>query len=103
MSRRIGRSAAVSIVAPVLAVGIGSGLAMHGDDDEASVTGPQADAATAAALKAAGGGTVAEVERDAENGSTWEVEVTRRDGTTVEVRLDDSYRPMTIEKDDEGQ
>ncbi len=54
-----------------------------GDDGDAgnvSVTGPQAERATAAALEDTGGGTANSVERDGENGATWEVEVTRPDG-----------------------
>lgn len=56
-----------------------------------SATGPEASAATAAALRVTGGGTANSVERDGEDGATWEVEVTRPDGTTVDVRLDERY------------
>jgi len=41
------------------------------------------------------------VERDSENGATWEVEVTRTDGTTVDVRLDESFHEVVIEGDSE--
>ena len=41
-----------------------------------------------AALAETGGGRVNAVERDSEHGATWEVEVTKLDGSTVDVRLD---------------
>jgi outer membrane lipoprotein SlyB len=41
------------------------------------------------------------VERDGENGATWEVEVTKTDGKTVDVRLDESYELVVVEGDDE--
>ena len=41
------------------------------------------------------------VERDGENGATWEVEVTKPDGSTVDVRLDESYGLVVVEGDDE--
>ena len=61
----------------------------------------QADDATAAALEATGGGTANSVERDSENGATWEVEVTKTDGDTVDVRLDENYEVVVIEGDHE--
>ncbi|MBL8778260.1 MAG: PepSY domain-containing protein [Acidimicrobiales bacterium] len=89
----------------VLAVGLSGGavaLAGGGDGGEGTVTGAGADRATAAALEATGGGQAHSVERDTENGATWEVEVTRPDGTTVDVRLDDSYGVVVIEGDSEA-
>lgn len=82
---------------PVSGVAVASG----GDDGDENVTGPRADAATAAALEATDGGTANSVELDSENGATWEVEVTRNDGTTVDVRLDENYRVVVIEGDAE--
>ncbi len=94
------------IGAAAVAVGAaaaGGGIALAGSGNgEGSVTGPQADAATAAALAATGGGHANSVERDSENGATWEVEVTKTDGTTVDVRLDEAYRVVVIEGDSES-
>jgi len=75
-----------------------------GDDGPAShnYTQQQADAATRAALDATGGGTANSVERDSENGATFEVEVTKPDGKTVDVRLDSDYAIVTIEGDSEA-
>jgi hypothetical protein len=46
-------------------------------------------------------GTANSVERDSENGATWEVEITGSDGRTVDVRLDESYRVVAVEGDGE--
>ena len=72
----------------------------HGERGE-SATGPQAARAKAAALEATKGGEVNAVERDGENGATWEVEVTKTDGQTVDVRLDQAYQPIVVEGDQE--
>lgn len=81
----------------------GGGVAVAtGDDAERNVTGPRGDAATAAALKAVPGGHANSVELDSEDGATWEVEVTRPDGNTVDVRLDEAYNVVVIEGDTEG-
>jgi hypothetical protein len=102
MRKRTTVGATVAGVA-VLAIG-GSALASVGGDDDGdgSLTGKQADQATQAALAATHGGTANSVERDGENGATWEVEVTRTDGTTVDVRLDEQYHVVVIESDDES-
>jgi uncharacterized membrane protein YkoI len=71
-------------------------------DSDANVTGPDADKATAVALEITGGGKVNSVERDTENGATWEVEVTEPDGTTVDVRLDVNFELVIVETDSEG-
>jgi len=93
----------IGAVALVLAGAVGTTAAVAGGDDgEGRVTGPQADRATAAALEITGGGTANAVERDSEDGATWEVEVTRPDGTTVDVRLDDRFRLVVVEGDSEG-
>ena len=84
------------------AVAVGGGVAVASSDDDATVTGPQADRATRAALEATHGGTANSVERDSENGATWEVEVTKKDGHTVDVRLDETYGVVVIEGDSES-
>ena len=82
----------------------GVAVAGNGDDGAAShqYTQQQADAATEAALEATGGGTANSVESDTENGATYEVEVTKPDGDTVDVRLDENYEVVVIEGDGEG-
>jgi hypothetical protein len=96
--QRIAAAAVIGIVV----VGAGAGVAAaSGDDGDNTVTGSQADKATQAALVQTHGGEANSVERDTENGATWEVEVTRTDGRTVDVRLDDSYQLVVIEGDSE--
>jgi uncharacterized membrane protein YkoI len=82
------------------AAGTGAEVAA-GDDDDGTVTGPAAERAIAAALSATDGGRANSVERDSEDGAVWEVEVTRRDGSTVDVRLDGDLRVVVIEGDHE--
>jgi uncharacterized membrane protein YkoI len=90
-------------VAAVAALGVGgAAIAQAGGESEKSATGPQADQAKAAALKITHGGTANAVERDSENGATWEVEVTKRDGKTVDVRLDQNYDLVVVEGDSES-
>jgi hypothetical protein len=90
------------VIAGALAAGAGGAIAVAGGDSEGGVTGPQADRAIRAALEATGGGTANAVERDSENGATWEVEVSTPEGNTVDVRLDDRYRLVIIEGDQES-
>jgi len=71
------------------------------ESGDETVTGSGADKATAAALKVTGGGTANSVERDSENGAVWEVEVTKPDGNTVDVRLDEGYGLVVVEADSE--
>lgn len=78
----------------------GGDKAEQGEQDE-SVSGPQANRAKEAALEVTKGGEVNAVERDGEDGATWEVEVTKTDGQTVDVRLDQAYQPVVVEGDSE--
>ncbi len=89
--------------AAVLAVGgVGGALAFGGGDEgEGTLSGPQADQAIAAALRITGGGTANAVERDGEKGATYEVEVTKPDGVTVDVRLDADYGLVVVDGDSE--
>lgn len=86
----------------VLAAGLaGVGKAVGVGDSDENQTGPAADRARAAAIKIIPGGKVNAVERDSEQGATWEVEVTRPDGKTVDVRLDASYKQVGVDGDSE--
>jgi hypothetical protein len=100
MTKRLTVTAASAAVA-VLGLGIGSAVAARGDDDGATAATPAGQRAVAAALKATAGGTANAVERDSENGATWEVEVSKPGGGTVDVRLDASYGVVVIESDSE--
>ncbi|MFI8527301.1 PepSY domain-containing protein [Promicromonospora sukumoe] len=79
-----------------------AGASTGGEDDGAvshAYTSDQAGTATEAALAATGGGTANSVETDGENGATYEVEITKPDGATVDVRLDQNFEVVVIEGD----
>jgi hypothetical protein len=84
----------------VLAIG-GGGAALAVGGSDSSASGPTAHKAVAAALAATGGGRANSVERDDENGATYEVEVTKTDGSTVDVRLGADFHVIVIESDSE--
>jgi hypothetical protein len=85
------------LVLALSAGGVGAAVAAGGDEDaREQVSGPGADKARSAAL-AAHPGTANSVERDEENGATWEVEITGEDGRTVDVRLDENYKVVVVE------
>ena len=88
-------------VLAIAAAGAGTAIATS-NDGEGGATGPGADQAKSAALKITNGGHANAVERDSENGATWEVEVTKPDGNTVDVRLDQNYQLVVVEGDHEG-
>ncbi|MGI8779153.1 MAG: PepSY domain-containing protein [Solirubrobacteraceae bacterium] len=102
MNRTRTRTITTAAVAAVLAAAGGTGYAVAaGDDGDFAAAGSGADRARAAALALVPGAKANGVERDSENGATWEVEVTRADGATVDVRLDASYDLVVVEDDRE--
>jgi hypothetical protein len=56
----------------------------------------------AAAVAYLGAGRAGSVELDGEHGATYDVEVHRADGSTVDVWLDDGFTPIASELDSEG-
>jgi hypothetical protein len=100
MSSRTKKITALTAAAIALALGGATWAIAGSGDDDASVSGPGADWAKAAALARLGGGTANSVERDNEDGATWEVEVTK-DEKTVDVRLDAAYKVIVVEGDSE--
>jgi hypothetical protein len=89
-------------VLALVAGGAGTAIATSGGD-EGGATGPGADLAKVAALTIYPGGHANSVERDSENGATWEVEVAKPDGGSVDVRLDQNYQLVVAEADSEDQ
>jgi len=71
-------------------------------DDGGHLTGSDLDAASAAALEAAGSGTVLEAEVGDDGQSAYEVEVRLDSGDTVEVRLDASFGVIDVSGEDDG-
>ena len=90
-------------VAMLLALGAAGIAYANGGGSEEQLTGPEADKAKSAAIAAVGGGTVTEVERDDGNGTgAFEVEVTRDDGSQLEVHLDGDYNVVGQQADEDG-
>ena len=95
---------AIAAVA-VLAVGgtAIAGAAGGGDDDasDQAISGQALDRASAAALAETGGGKVTETEVGDEEGA-YEVEVTRADGSQVDVHLNKDFRVLGSVADNDG-
>jgi uncharacterized membrane protein YkoI len=70
-------------------------------DTSKAITGDAKATAESAALAKTGGGEVNQTELDNENGATYEVEVTKTDGSTVDVRLGDKFDVIAVESDSE--
>ena len=97
----------ILILAGVIAATAAGGAAIAGatsggDDDgrEQAITGSALERASAAALKETGGGKVTETEAGDEEGA-YEVEVTRADGSEVDVHLDEAFSVINSEADHE--
>jgi len=87
----------------VLIVAGGAGIAQAVSGDGAQVTGPAAEKAAAAALEAAGGGIVLEVEgQDGDGRGVYEVEIRREDGSQVEIHLSAEFEPVGSAADDDS-
>jgi uncharacterized membrane protein YkoI len=85
-----------------LAVAMAGGIAAAagGGDTDQELTGATRDRAVAAALAATGGGTVLETEAG-DDGAAYGVEVRLADGRQVEVNLDESFKVVGREADED--
>lgn len=102
--RKRAKIAVAGLAAAVVAAG-GVGVATAGgggDDAERPIGGAALDRASAAALDHVGGGRVTDTEVGDED-SLYEVEVTREDGTRVDVQLDSGFGVVGDEADDESE
>jgi uncharacterized membrane protein YkoI len=98
MSKR-NKIVAVGIAAVALAAGgVGIATATGGGDSEQPISGGALDQAEAAALEHTGGGTVTDTEMGDEE-SFYEVEVSRDDGSQVDVQLDRDFNVVGDESD----
>ena len=79
----------------------GAGFAIAGGGDDQPLTGSDLDEATAAALEHTGGGTVIETEVG-DDGAAYGVEIRLDDGRVVEVALDERFRVIGQESDDDS-
>ena len=102
MSRQKKILAAVLAVLVVAAGGVGVAVATGGDDNEAPISGNALNRASAAALDHVGGGEVTETETGDEE-SYYEVEVTKPDGSQVDVQLNRDFEVVGGEADDENE
>ncbi len=98
MRRRFAFMAAVIVGVAALSAGFAIAAGRDGDKP---LTGAALEKATAAALAHARGGTVTETEVG-DNGAAYSVEIRRDDGTEVEVNLDEQFRVVGQEVEDDG-
>ncbi len=99
------RSKVLIVGASALALaagGAGIASATGSGDDSHPIAGKALDEASAAALQASGGGTVTDTEVGDEE-SFYEVEVTKADGSQVDVQLDRGFNPVGQSADTESQ
>lgn len=96
------RKLIIAVVAVLGLLGAGTGvvLASAGDDDR-PLQGTALDRATAAALEHVGGGTVIETETG-DDGAAYGVEIRKDDGSVTEVNLDENFKVIGAEADDDG-
>jgi uncharacterized membrane protein YkoI len=96
------RTVAVVTVALVAIGALSTGIAIAaGGDDDRPLTRSTLENANVAALEHTGGGTVIETEVG-DDGAAYGIEVRRDDGSVVEVSLDESFRVIGDETDDDG-
>ena len=100
--RYVGIGAAV---AAIVAGGVGVAGAVGGGESDQPVTGSEAEKAKAAAIEAAGGGSVTEIEyQDGDGAGLYEVEVLKPDGSQVEVHVNGSFGDVgTVADDDDSE
>jgi uncharacterized membrane protein YkoI len=102
MNRKLKRTIMAGAALLALALG-GAALAgaSGGEDSEKPITGGTLDKASAAALAHTGGGAVTDTEVGDEEGY-YEVEVTRADGSQVDVHLNQAFEVVSQVDDEES-
>jgi hypothetical protein len=96
------------IGASVLALGVAGGgaIAVAGSEDDQTLQGSTASKARAAALQHTGGGKAGVVEDESgdkeERGASYGVEVTKPDGSKVDVFLDGDFKPLREASNEDG-
>src|SRR5918996_3993629 len=85
----------------IAAVAGGAGFAIAGGGEEQPLAGSDLEQATAAALEHTGGGTVVETEVG-DDGAAYGVEIRLDDGRVVEVALDERFRVIGQESDEDS-
>lgn len=96
------RKLIVAVVAVLALLGAGTGVVLaSGGDDDKPLAGRALDQATSAALQHVGGGTVVETEVG-DDGAAYGVEIRKDDGSVVEVNLDENFKVIGAESDEDG-
>jgi uncharacterized membrane protein YkoI len=98
MNRRTKWIATGAVAAAALGIGSGIAVASSADDDQPPISGNALEHATKVALAETGGGRVTGSEVGDEEGA-YEVEVTKDDGTKVDVHLDRDFKVIDAEPD----
>jgi len=93
--------AALALGGTAIAGAAGGGGSEGGKEKDKAITGSALDQASAAALKSTGGGKVTGTEAGDEE-SYYQVEVTRSDGTQVDVQLDRGFNVLGSKAEHEG-
>lgn len=101
MNTRRLRSKRVAIPAVAAAALIGVGGVAWGSAGDGELTGADLDRASRVALEAVGEGEVTETEVGDEEGA-YEIEVTKADGSQVDVHLDESFEVISLDPDDDS-
>ena len=94
--------AGVVVAAIAVAIIAATSLTFAGGDSEDPITGDALERASEAALAHTGGGTVTDTEVGDEE-SYYEVEVTREDGSQVDVELDENFNVVGDEEEGAGE
>lgn len=94
--------AGAALLVVAIAGSAGGAVIATGGDDEQPITGSALDKASAVALDHTGGGRVTGTEIGDEE-SFYEVEVTLGDGSQVDVQLDENFKVVGEEADNETE
>src|SRR5215210_923901 len=97
---RKGLIAAAVAVLLLVGAGVAYATGSGGDDSEQQATGPGIEKAKSVALDQTNGGHVSGTEVGDEEG-TYEVEITRDDGSQVDVHLDRDFNVLSTPDDHE--
>jgi len=89
------------LLAGLAALALGGAALAGASSGNDNLSGSTFDRASKAALAKTGGGKVTGSERDTEHGATYEIEVTKADGSQVDVRLDDQFKVVAVDADHE--
>lgn len=96
----------IGLILAIVAVGATAGgitvSAVTGGNGGENASGPEADAAAAAALAMFEGSTLLEVEHGDDPGAVWEVEVRQANGEELEVLLDGNLNQVGVFPNDDA-